>query len=303
VWIYTSMYQHVVDQIDAEVRERYPELDPHWYQAGSEKVAQRAEAEWAAGGTKACLLMTSDVFWYGELAEQDRLAPYLAPTVLQIDRSLVDPDGYWATSRLSLMVMGINAQRVDTPPATMLELTEPGWRDRISMGDPLSSGTMFTTLAFLEREAGWAWFESMRENGLIAAGGNSSVLARVETGEREVGILLLENLLAARASNSPATPVYPRDGAIPIPGPIALTTDCANPRGAKAIYDHILSEAGQRAIVAGNMYAALPTVPAPDGAKPLSELSLRSWEPGFNQDVVARKAQLKERWSALITGD
>lgn len=302
VWVYTSMYRSVIDELQPAIEAKYPEVDVRFYQAGSEKVAQRAEAEWEAGGTKACLLMTSDPFWYADLTERGLLQPYFAPTVLHIDRSMLEPDGHWATARVSLMVMAVNETMV--PPAErperFLDLVEPTWEDRFSMGDPLSSGTMFTTLAFLLDEGGWRAVEALRDNGMIAAGGNSSVLTRVETGEREVGLVLLENLLAAAETDSPAVPVFPEDGAIPIPGPIALTAGCRNPVAAKAVYDFMLSEQGQRAMIEGDMYAALPELPPPEGAPPLSEIPTRSWSDAFVHEVMAKRGEIKERYAALI---
>src|SRR5690606_32190647 len=150
------------------------------------------------------------------------------------------------------------------------DLADPTFKGRITMGDPLASGTMLSTLAFWIDDGGWARIEALRDNDLIASGGNSSVLTRLETREREVGVLLLENLLVAQRKGSPTVTVFPEDGAIAVPGPIALTADCRNPVAARAVYDFVLSEAGQAAMVGGDMYGVLPTSPPPQGAPPLS---------------------------------
>ena len=294
VWVYTSMYQSVIDELTPQLSEAYPDVQIKWFQAGSEKVAQRAEAEWSAGGTRACLLMTSDPFWYAGLKEQGRLQPHLPPSALRVDRSLVDLDGYWLTSRISLMVMARNETTLAAAdaPGRISDLASPAWADRFSMGDPLSSGTMFTTVAFLQDDPGWPLLERMRDNGLIAAGGNSSVITRVETGEREIGIVLLENLLKASTKNSPAKPIFPADGAIAVPGPIALTADCPNPRAARAVYDFLLGERGQRAMVAGNMYAALPELDPPPGAPALDTIAVRPWRPGLLEEIRGSRGAL-----------
>jgi iron(III) transport system substrate-binding protein len=225
VWIYTSIYQPVVDAIDPQIRARFPGLDPKWYQAGSEKVAQRIEAEWDAGGSKACLVLTSDPFWYVDAAGDGRFASHLPPNVLHMDRSLLDADGRWTVSRISLVVLARNRDLVPETdaPRRIADLADPKWRDRASMPDPLASGTAFTSLAFLLEDGGWDGFDALRRNGFVAAGGNSAVLSRIETGERPVGMILLENLLAAADKGSPAVPIFPEDGAIAVPGPIALT--------------------------------------------------------------------------------
>lgn len=305
VWVYTSMYQSVIDDLTPRLAEAYPEVTIKWFQAGSEKVAQRTEAEWSAGGTRACLLMTSDPFWYAGLREQGRLQRHLPPTALRVDRSLVDIDGYWLTARISLMVMARNETAVpaERAPGRIGDLAAPEWKDRFSMGDPLSSGTMFTTVAFLQDDPGWTLLERMRDNGLIAAGGNSSVITRIETGEREIGVVLLENVLKASTKNSPAKPIFPADGAIVVPGPIALTADCPNPRAARAVYDFLMSEPGQRAMVAGNMYAALPDLPPPEGAPALDSIAVRAWRPGLLEEIRGARGEIKERWARLVAGE
>jgi iron(III) transport system substrate-binding protein len=299
VWVYTSMYQSVIDAIDPQIRAAYPGLEPRWFQAGSEKVAQRVEAEWASGGSPACLLMTSDPFWYADLRDQGRLEPYLATSALHVDRGLVDPDGYWIASRISLMLLGVDGARVpaDARPHAFADLGTEPWRGRIAMPDPLASGTAFTTIAFLDRDAGDP-LAAMRANGMVASGGNSAVLAKLESGEKDAGILLLENVLAARRKGSTVEAVFPTDGAVAIPGPIAITAGCPNPGGARAIYEFILSDAGQRAIVAGDMYAALPELPPPDGGPALDAIAVRPWPRGFVGEVVAGKQALKDRWAA-----
>jgi len=303
VWVYTSMYQSVIDELEPQIEAALPGVDVHFYQAGSEKVAQRVEAEWQAGGTKACLLMTSDPFWYADLKARGKLARHFAPTVLHVERSLLDPDGYWATSRISLMVMAVNDKvPKDARPQRFSDLTDPVWKDRITMGDPLSSGTNFSTLAFWVHDAGWDRVQALKDNGIIAAGGNSSVLTRLETGERAAGVLLLENLLVAQRKGSPTVTLFPKDGAIPVPGPIALTTDCPNPTAAKAVYDYILSPPGQQTMIDGNMYAALKELPPPTGAPPLSQIAVETWPDGFVDEVARTRGDLKERYAALISG-
>jgi iron(III) transport system substrate-binding protein len=305
VWVYTSMYQPVIDALDHIVAERLPDVRVRWYQAGSEKVAQRAEAEWAAGGTRACLLMTSDPFWYAELKAHDRLAPHLSPGVLRLDRALVDPDGMWAPARLSLVVMARSGEPAAglPSPTSFRALSEPTWAPRSTMGDPLASGTMFTTLAFLAVDPGWEALSAWRDGGMVAAGGNASVIRRLESGERDFGVVLLENLLMAARTGSPTRAIYPDDGAIIVPGPIALTRDCPNPTAARALYDLILSDAGQRVMVDGHMYAAVPGHPPPRGAQPLADIAVRPWSEAFFAAATADRDGLKARWSALMDGE
>lgn len=299
VWLYTSMYPHVVEQLEALITDRLPGVTPKVFQAGSEKVAQRVEAEWAAGGSPACLLLTSDPAWYVDLADRGLLAPHLAPDVLRVDRGLVDADARWVTSRRSLMVIAYDPARVPDPPAAWADL--PRVAAQASMPDPLASGTAFTTLARWADAPGWDAVVAMRRGGLVAAGGGSAVVGRIESGERPIGVVLLENALQSQRKGAPVKIVYPSDGAIVIPGPIALTAGCPNPTAAKAVYDLILGVDGQRLMVGGDLYAARDDLPPPTGAPALADLVTQPWAPGQLAGLAAGRGALKDRWAALTS--
>ena len=301
VWVYTSMYPHVIEQLDALVRADLPGVAPKFFQGGSEKVAQRVEAEWAAGGSPACLLLTSDPAWYVDLADRGLLSPHLAPNVLQVDRGVVDPEGRWVASRLSMMVIAVDPQRVAPAdrPTSWADLARVA--DRASMPDPLASGTAFTTLALWAQAPGWEAVAAMRRGGLVAAGGGSAVVGRIESGERPIGVVLLENALQSKRKGASIEVVYPDDGAIVIPGPIALTAGCPNRAAAKAVYDLVLSPAGQRLLVGGDLYSVLDELPPPDGAPRLADVPTRPWAPGQLQGLAQGRADLKDRWAALAS--
>jgi len=79
LWIYTSMYKDTIADIDKELTAAFPGVKFNWYQAGSEEIAARANGEIMAGGIRADLLISSDRFWYEELARAGYLEPHKAP--------------------------------------------------------------------------------------------------------------------------------------------------------------------------------------------------------------------------------
>lgn len=291
VWVYTSIYQEVIDQLTPAIEAELPGVTIAWFQGGSEKVAQRWEAEHEAGRSRACLVATSDPGWYVDLHERGQLLPYVSPLALRMDRSWIRED--FAPFRLGFMVL---AASVDDAPRSFRELTDPRWKDRFSSGDPLASGTTFSTLAAWEEAYGQDFVRALYGNGWIAAGGNSAVMTRMESGERPIGVVLLENLLMKPGV---ARIIVPEDGAVPIPGMLAIPRDCAEPEAARRVYDWLMGESAQRAIVAGNMYSPFPDVAPPVGAPPLAEL------PRFHPDgdlltyMAENSAALKARYQDL----
>lgn len=302
LWVYTSMYEEVIAALEPQLKVAFPALNVRWYQAGSEKVAQRAETEWEAGSGQACLIMTSDPFWYADLAARGRLRPYVPPAALAMERAWVAPTH--STARLSTMVLAVNASIIaeGEGPKSFQELSDARFRDKVSMPDPLASGTAFTTLAFLQDRYGWDYIAALRANGLVAAGGNSSVLQRLESGERPIGVLLLENVLKARSKGSPILPIIPSDGAIAIPGPVAITADCPHPLQAQALADWMLGAEAQAAMVGGFMHSPFTSVDPPAGAPGLEGLNLLPWTAEFTSSVAENAASFKESYARIAAG-
>jgi iron(III) transport system substrate-binding protein len=294
VWVYTSMYHPVIDALDPLIQRALPEVKVRWYQAGSEKVANRLDAELSAGGTPADILMTSDPFLYERLKRQGVLLRYASPNSLRTPRGLIDLDGHYAACRVSTMVIAYRADVAD-PPRRFRELTEPRWRGEVAVGDALTSGTAFTWALTMEREYGERFFDELRANGAVVAGGNAAVQQKIESGQARAGVLLLENALAGRASGGLQF-LWPSDGAVAIPGPIALFRFTRNPVAAKALYDYLLSPEAQALIVgAGDMHSVDPRLPGPRGERGLDDLlaSARPWDEAFIREGVDRGAAVK----------
>ena len=88
-----------------------------------------------------------------------------------------------------------------------------------------------------------------------------------------------------------------------IPSPIAIIASTKVPEAARKIYDFMLSEAGQSAIVAGYMYSPVEGMPAPAGARPWDEVyggALVPWTPEHVQNMIERRDEIKRTFSRLI---
>ena len=275
VWVYTSVYRHVIDALEPELKAAMPGVTIHWFQAGSEKVAAKLEAELAAGGTPCDVLVTSDPFLYERFKHEGRWLRYVSPNGLRTPARYVDVDGHYAAVRLSTMVLVHRAGL--TPPASFAALTEPQWKGEVALGDPLTSGTAFTWAVSMEQALGATYFDQLRANEARVAGGNAAVLQKLEGGEAKVGVLLLENALAAKAKGSPIEIAWPSDGAVVVPGYAGIMASSQHPEAAKALIDALLSPKGQKIIAElGDMHAVDPRVPGPRGSISLDELVQRS---------------------------
>lgn len=311
VWIYTSLYNNVVQDLDAKLKAHFPDVSFQWYQSGSENVAAKVNSEWLAGKTQADLLLTSDPFWYEELKKQGKLFKHLPPESAHVPAAFVDPDGYYAGVRMPIMVIGYNSEAVpaDQAPHSFEDLTKTYFKNKIAMGSPLESGTSFTTAAMLAQHKGWEYFKKLRENGLLCSGGNSAVMGRMETKERPVGIILYENLLAEEQKNPQLAEkihaVIPSDGAVLIPSPVAITASTKNPELSKQVYDYLFSQDAQASIVKGNMHGLSSLAPPLPKAPELSAILKQAypWTAKWVADTFEKRAEIKKKFSEIVLGE
>lgn len=303
-WIYTSIYKDTIAEIEGPLKEKFPDLKIQWFQGGSETVAGKVNAELAAGGTKADLFLTSDPFWYLEMKHAGHLLPYQSPAAQTLPEEMKDPENMFVVNRLPLMVIGYNSEAIseNQVPKTWKELQSPQWKEKLSMGNPLQSGTNFTTVAFLSQTYGWDFFKKLRNQKIISSGGNSSVINRMETRERPVGVVLLENILKAQSNGSPVRAIYPSDGPVAIMSPIAISKQTKHTQKAKEIYDWFFSEVAQNAIVKSGMYSPLPNIQAPQGALPWAQIKekILKWSPQLADEILKKRDEIKKNFSQII---
>lgn len=298
LWIYTSMYRHVVDAVEPKLQAALPGVTLRWFQAGSEKVNAKLEAEFAAGGTPCDVLITSDPFLYERFKEEQRWLRYVSPNSLRVPRRYVDLDGHYAAVRLSTMVL---VHRDGAPaPTSFAELADPKWKGEVALGDPLTSGTAFSWVLSMQRTLGADYFTKLRANEARVVGGNAAVLQKLEGGEAKAGVLLLENALAARAKGSPIVIDWPSDGAVVIPGDVGIFASSRNPDAAKAFVDALYSREVQDIIAnVGGMHSVDPRVTAPGGVIALDELLKQSapWDDEVLQLGVRDGAKVKANFA------
>lgn len=303
VYVYTSLYPEVIAAIrpavDAELAKAAPGMRVEWVQGGSSRIRRMLDREMASRrGSPAEILLTSDPSHYVELAAKGALLPYASPAAASLPAEARAADNSWVTARYSAMVIGVVPGK--TKVNSFEELSGKKLNEgALSIGDPDFSGTNLVTVARLSTRFGWDYYETLKSRRVVVAGSNSMVMERLETATTDAGVVLLENLLAAKARSAKVEAVFPRDGAIVVPGPIALLKRAEKSRGAKAVYDALLSADVQKIFVEkGFLYAADPKAAPPAGAPKLEKLlkdaSLASaFEP---IDAVAVKA----RFSALF---
>jgi iron(III) transport system substrate-binding protein len=285
LWIYTSIYKEYSTPLAAAFEARYPQYSVQVFQGGSEKIQAKVEAELVAGKPQADILLTSDPFWRADL-EKRGLA-------------LAKPEKNYYSVMVLIAHQSVPA---DQRPASFVDLTQPRFDRQIHSPSPLESGTAFSMVALLSRKYSWDYFKKLAGNHLASNGGNSTVIQKVESGEKKFGIVLLENALASRKRGSPIDVIYPSDGAIPIPSIQVRLKGSPNPEGAAKFSEFVLSQEGQKLLRNGYMYSVRKDVEAPESAPSYKDVVKRSvpWDAALIEEVAAQSKDIKKRFAALV---
>ncbi|MCB0364472.1 MAG: extracellular solute-binding protein [Bdellovibrionaceae bacterium] len=305
LWVYTSMYKDTIQDLKTQLDQDLPGVEIKWYQAGSEEIAAKVNAELIAGHCQADVLISSDRFWYEELSDRGFLHAYRPPNGSEVPDTLRHPQGFYSTVSIPVMVMVYNGEvfSQDEVPKSFKEMADPKWKGKLTTGSPLASGTNFTTVAMLQNAYGWEYIEALRRNETISQGGNSGVLRRIQSKERPIGWVLMENLLRLQKKDKRIKTLYPADGVVIQSNVMAITKKPGESREwAEKLANWLYSKKGQEAMTRSYMYSPLASVAPPEGAPPFSDISKSAfpWTQEFLSKVVKERQDIKERFSQIM---
>ncbi len=304
LWIYTSLYKDTIAEIQPLLEKKFPDVKFNFYQAGSEEVAAKVNAEELAGGTKADILISSDRFWYEDLAQQGKLHAYKPEAAAKVPKELRHEGGFYTTVSLPLMVLAYNSEVVDekNAPKSFKDVIDPKWKGKFSTGSPLASGTNFTTVAFLQKKYGWDFFKALKKNETISEGGNGAVVRRLQSKERPVGWVLIENVLRFKDTDKRIKFILPEDGAIVQMNVMAITKKSKSIEASQKFAEWMYGPEGQKAMLNSFMYSPLPGSPAPAGAPEYKKVLANAspWSPALLKEFMNDREKIKDNYSKIM---
>ena len=298
--IYTSIYPDIIEMVKPELKKAFPDLDIQWFQAGTEKVMAKVAGEIEAKKIQADLLMVADPSYYLFLKEKNLLLKYDSPNRKDIKLNK-DSEGYWTGVRVSNMIIAYNTAKVSAAdaPKSFKDLLDPKWKNRISMPSPLLSGTAYVTAGVLSDKYGWDYFQKLKANGLKVEEGNSAIQNKLVRGEYYAVLILEENILKMADKGEPVKVVYPEDGTIVIPSPIAIFNTSKNQEAAKKVLDWWLSKEGQQVVVKGWMHSVRDDVAPPKGAPEMKSFAEKAMKPNWEK-LNKENETVKETFRAKV---
>ncbi len=229
----------------------------------------------------------ADVYWANEpiraevLKQEGVAAPYISLNAEDIPDQYRDPEDYWTGFSARARVLVVNTS-IDNPPSSIHAYTEPQWRGRAVLANPLF-GTTTTQMAALHTLWGGdgltVFLDSLRRNDVELATSNGESADLVASGEFAFSLVDTDDAVNRIRQGEPVRIVYPDQdpdglGTLILPNAVVLIESGPNPENGKRLIDYLLSRETERKLAESDA-AQIPLHPGvrtPESVKRIGEI-------------------------------
>ena len=242
----------------------------------------------------------ADVYWANEpiraevLKQKGISAPYVSPNAKDIPAVFKDPEGYWTGFSARARVLVVN-NGVKERPATILAYTDPRWKGKSVIANPLF-GTTTAEIAALFTLWGDAkgreFMAEMMHNRVAISTSNGESTDFVAAKQYDFSLVDSDDAVNRMRQGEPIQMVYPDQGengigCFIVPNATVLIKGAPHPEAAKRLIDYLLSRETERKLAFADcaQIPLLPGVQTPSELKSIESLKVMP----VNYAAVARK--------------
>jgi iron(III) transport system substrate-binding protein len=256
----------------------------------------------------------ADVLWANEpiraevLKQKGIAAAYRSPAAEGIPAVHKDPEGYWTGFSARARVLVVN-RRVQQKPTTILAYSDPQWKGKGVIANPLFGTTTVEMAALFTlwgQDKGKAFMEAMKANGVGISTSNGESTDFVASGQYDFSLVDSDDAVSRTRQGKPIEMVYPDQGqdevgCLIVPNAAVLIKGAKHPENAKKLIDYLLSKETERKLAFADC-AQIPLhsgVETPPEIKPIEKIKVME----ISYGVVAAKMQeiqpLLKEWGGL----
>jgi iron(III) transport system substrate-binding protein len=296
--LYTSQPNTDAQQTIDAFKALYPKVEVSFVRDGTPRVMAKLRAEIEAGSPQADVLLIADSVTMEGLKQEGRLLAHEAADVSAYPAGIHDPQKMWFSTKLITTGIVYNSKAA-LKPTSWADLTKPEVKNLLAMPSPLNSGAALIHTMTLAGNlpGGWRYYEQLRDNGALAAGGNGDILRQVATGEKLYGMIVDFMPIREKTKGAPVEFVFPSEGVSAVGEPVAILKSTKNPEAAKAFIDFLISKAGQALALRQGYVAAHPDVALPAGYPTRDAIKLMPFDAA---QALAGEAAARKRFSAIF---
>jgi len=217
------------------------------FQATTGQIMARLSAERA--NPQADVLISASWDTAVDLKAAGDLLPYTSPNARNVPATLKDTH-YVAQGAAALAIIW-NSKSGKPRPRDWSDLAAPAYKDAVTMPDPASSGSAYGLVSGLVASPayGWAYFQSLKNNGILVPGANAQALNPVMQGAKAAVIGGVDYIsLGAQAKGEAIEVIYPASGTVLEARPAMILKSARNAAAARQFMDYMLSDEGQKLV-------------------------------------------------------
>jgi iron(III) transport system substrate-binding protein len=297
VW-YTSIELQTAERVAKAFEAAHPGVKVQVERNGCERLVQRLGQERGSNIKAADVVECSDMTALLDWKKQGWLAAFVPADVAKYPAEDRDPDGFFATDRLTLSPIEYNTRLVkpEDAPKSFADLLDPKWKGKLVKAHPGYSGTIMTVTFQISRDIGWEYLKKLGQQQVMQVQSAADPPKKVAQGERPVAADGGEYLpLQMIEKGAPLALVYPTEGTPSIPGGAGIMVDAPHPNAARLFAIYLFSLDGQQLLAdMAKLRSVHPAVKLPDGMKKLSEIKLMKADPAAQE---AATAEIKKRYA------
>ncbi|MGV6874809.1 extracellular solute-binding protein [Pseudochelatococcus sp. B33] len=263
------------------------------FQGTTGQVMARIEAE--AANPQVDVLISASWDTATDFAERGWLLPYTSPNAANVPDFLKSDTA--VAQGISALAIVWNPKSGTPKPAEWSDLTQPAFKDLVTLPDPAQSGASFELVAALNGAAGnWKLFEDLAANGAVVAGANAAALNPVLQGAKAAVFGAVDYIsLAGQQKGESVEVIFPASGTVIAPRPVVILNWSKNQDEAKQFVDYILSDEGQAQVAKAFLIPARTDIAAD---RPLIK-DLKLLEIDSTQ-VYAKRAEILKEFGAIF---
>lgn len=279
VVFYTSVDVAVAEKVAKAFEAKYPGIKAQVERAGSERIFQRLEQEYASKIYAADVVNTSDAAHFIHWKRVGWLAPYVPEDVARhFPAEHKDPDGMFATWRTTLSPIVYNTKLVKPAeaPKSFADLLDPKWKGKMVKAHPGYSGTIVTSTFQVARDLGWDYLEKLSKQSVMQVQSSTEPPKKVAQGERAIMADGNEyNYFQLKEKGAPLEVVYPTEGTPLINSPAAVLKNSARPNAARLFQSFLFSPQAQQLLIdEGGLRSVHAQTKEKPGRTPLAKIKV-----------------------------
>jgi len=300
--IYTSMKESLIGGIVEGFLVINPDIDVDYQSAGAGKLMAKIAAERESGKILADIIWTSEVPDFYSMKEEGILEQYKTPLIDEILNPFDDYEGYFTAARLGTLGIAINTDLIKTAPTQWSDLFNPEYKGAFGIADPSLSGTSYMSVAMLEKQFGWEFFDKLYANQARIGKGSGQVVDDTASGELAAS-LAVDYITNDKIVKGAHIALYYPPELLMAPSPIAIFKGSPNLEAAKKFVDYLLSHEAQVLIAGEGTLSVRTDVQNQEGfmLPEASEVLKRSIKIDY-VDMMDKKEELIKKFTNTLQG-